>query len=111
MIATGGKGDREIFVYKAGKAGKLTKLHCLRGHTGWIIQLLFDTEDHLLSASEDATIRLWHLVSGELIHVLPQDTGISCLAASKFKPNDVILFGDRDGKLSYLDLETLQVIF
>ena len=33
-VATGGKGDREIFVYKANNAGKLTKLHCLRGHTG-----------------------------------------------------------------------------
>ena len=33
-VATGGKGDREIFVYKGNKAGKLTKLHCLRGHTG-----------------------------------------------------------------------------
>ena len=33
-VATGGKGDREIFVYKANKAGKFTQLHCLRGHTG-----------------------------------------------------------------------------
>lgn len=112
MIATGGKGDREIFVYQASKEGKLTKMHCLRGHTGWIIQLLFDTENHLLSGSEDATIRLWHLTSGELIHVIQQDAGISCLAASKLKgkENDVMLFGDRDGKMSYLDLETLQVL-
>ena len=64
MIATGGRGDREIFVYKASKAGKFAKQHCLRGHTGWIIQLLFDTENHLLSGSEDATIRLWHVGSG-----------------------------------------------
>ena len=34
VIATGGKGDREIFVYKSSKLGKLTKTHCLRGHTG-----------------------------------------------------------------------------
>ena len=65
MIATGGRGDREIFVYKASKAGKIAKQHCLRGHTGWIIQLLFDTENHLLSGSEDATIRLWHVGSGK----------------------------------------------
>ena len=67
MIATGGRGDREIFVYKASKAGKFAKQHCLRGHTGWIIQLLFDTENHLLSGSEDATIRLWHVGSGKYI--------------------------------------------
>lgn len=34
IVATGGKGDREIFVYEATKSGKLTKLHCFRGHTG-----------------------------------------------------------------------------
>ena len=34
VIATGGKGDREIFIYKASNLGKLTKQHCLRGHTG-----------------------------------------------------------------------------
>ena len=65
MIATGGRGDREIFIYKASKTGKFAKQHCLRGHTGWIIQLLFDTENHLLSGSEDATIRLWHVLSGK----------------------------------------------
>ena len=36
-IATGGKGDREIFVYKASKLGKLSKQHCLRGHTGMYV--------------------------------------------------------------------------
>ena len=46
-----------------------------------------------------------------MIHVLHQDAGISCLVASKLKnkQDNVILFGDREGKLSYLDLETLQV--
>ena len=46
-----------------------------------------------------------------MIHVISQDAGISCLAASKLKnkQDNVILFGDREGKLSYLDLETLQV--
>ena len=67
MIATGGRGDREIFIYKASKTGKFAKQHCLRGHTGWIIQLLFDTENHLLSGSEDATIRLWHVLSGKVL--------------------------------------------
>ena len=48
-----------------------------------------------------------------MIHVLHQDAGISCLVASKLKnkQDNVILFGDREGKLSYLDLETLQVQF
>ena len=79
--------------------------------TGWIIQLIFDSEDHLVSGSEDATIRLWDLISGDVIHVIPQDTGISCLVASKLKgqEDDVVLFGDRDGKMSYLDMQTLTV--
>ena len=79
--------------------------------SGWIIQIIFDTEDHLISGSEDATIRLWHLVSGDIIHVIPQDSGISCLTVSKLKgkENDILLFGDRDGKMSYLDFQTLLV--
>ena len=46
-----------------------------------------------------------------MIDVISQDAGISCLVASKLKgkQDNVILFGDREGKLSYLDLETLQV--
>ena len=72
------------------------------------------------------------MVTGDVIHVLQQDAGmnsllicivpnnesllyflgISCMAACKLKgkENDIVLFGDREGKLSYLDLETLQVI-
>ena len=52
-----------------------------------------------------------YVITGEMIHVLHQDAGISCLVASKLKnkQDNVILFGDREGKLSYLDLETLQV--
>lgn len=73
--------------------------------------MIFDSEDHLVSGSEDATIRLWDLISGDVIHVIPQDTGISCLVASKLKgqEDDVVLFGDRDGKMSYLDMQTLTV--
>ena len=86
MIATGGRGDREIFVYKASKAGKFAKQHCLRGHTGWIIQLLFDTENHLLSGSEDATIRLWHVGSGKY-----KKKHISCKVFGGFSWLDRIL--------------------
>ena len=92
MIATGGRGDREIFVYKASKAGKFTKQHCLRGHTGWIIQLLFDTENHLLSGSEDATIRLWHVGSGKYKKIIFHSNFVlSCLASYHINSSFFIL--------------------
>ncbi len=80
--------------------------------TGWIIQLIITGEDQLVSGSEDATIRVWDLLTGSAIHVVTQDAGISCLMASKLKgrEDDLVLFGDRDGKMSYIDLETLHVI-
>ena len=56
-IATGGRGDHEVFIYKATKVGKLSRQHCLKGHSGWIIQIVFDTQNHILTASEDTTIR------------------------------------------------------
>lgn len=113
VVATGGKGDREIFVYDVSEQGKLSKRHRLQGHKGWIIEiLLLVEEDQLISGSEDATIRIWDLTTGQPIHVLEQDAGISCLMASQLpgRQHDLLLFGDKDGKMSYIDLNTLHVL-
>ena len=34
LVATGGRGDKAIFVYEASKAGKLQKKLKLEGHSG-----------------------------------------------------------------------------
>lgn len=51
----------------------------------------------LLSGSEDATIRIWDLDTGECQNILEQDTGISCLLMSPrlgFE-DKLVFFGDQ----------------
>ena len=55
--ATGGQGDKKIFVYRVDSRGRLTRLHTCCGHTGWVrrIAILHTT---MLSGSSDMTIRV-----------------------------------------------------
>ena len=55
----------------------------------------------LASGSEDSSVRLWCLARGTLLRVLPQDEAVTCLTQAG---PDLLLFGDRMGKLSFLDL-------
>ena len=51
----------------------------------------------LLSGSEDASIRIWDLDSGECQNILEQDAGISCLLMSPNAgfDNKLVFFGDQ----------------
>ena len=51
----------------------------------------------LLSGSEDASIRIWDLDSGDCQNVLEQDAGISCLLMSPNAGFDdkLVFFGDQ----------------
>jgi WD40 repeat protein len=51
----------------------------------------------LISGSEDATIRIWDLDSGDCLSVLEQDAGISCLEMAQ-RPgyqDRLVFFGDQ----------------
>ena len=79
---------------------------------GWVIQLLFlDHGAKLASGSEDASIRLWDLKRGTLLRVLPQDEAITTLTISPSKTfADLIIFGDKMGKLSYLNIDERETV-
>lgn len=108
-VATGGRGDKAIFVYRTDDAGALEKLHRLEGHSGWITNLIV-MGDELVSGSEDGSIRFWQLETGVNTRSLPQDEGITTLCSVK---DGLLLFGDKEGKLSYLDVyenETIHLL-
>lgn len=105
-LASGGKGDKKIFVYETDDKGKLWKRFSFEGHDGWVTQLVF-MDDYLVSGSEDASIRIWDLTRGTLFRVFRQDESITCLSVAG---PDLLLFGDKSGKLSYLDLESRTTI-
>ena len=97
-------------MYETDAKGKLWRRHKFSGHEGWVTQLLFVSESSgksrasvLASGSEDSSVRLWCLARGTLLRVLPQDEAVTCLAQAG---PDLLLFGDRMGKLSFLDLNS-----
>jgi len=101
---TGGAADHLICVYCTDDSGELKKRFTLEGHSGWINKLDL-TDTMIISGSQDCTIKLWDLATGDLLQSLQQDAEISCLSLFPLKENYVI-FGDGESKLSLLDLNT-----
>jgi F-box and WD-40 domain protein CDC4 len=70
----------------------------LSGHTSTIRALVFLNDiNRIISASRDATIRVWNIAIGECTDVLTAHTGtIRTLALSR--ASDLLLSGGHDGK-------------
>ena len=81
-------------------------------HSGWIVSIKFVTEDvrtpvHLVSASQGSCIKIWNLDDGSCLQTLEQCAGLTCMLKSTIEgfDNRLFLFGDKEGKLSFVDLE------
>ncbi|QQP57001.1 Uncharacterized protein FKW44_001850 [Caligus rogercresseyi] len=98
FVATGGKGDKLIFVYEA---QSLKPKYKLEGHTGWITGL-FVQDSILISSSADQCIKTWNLTNGSLLRTFEEDAGITVMLPAK----ELILFGDAQSKLSFLNRST-----
>eukprot|EP00092_Neocalanus_flemingeri_P075476 GFUD01093493.1.p1 GENE.GFUD01093493.1~~GFUD01093493.1.p1 ORF type:complete len:511 (+),score=129.28 GFUD01093493.1:81-1613(+) len=99
---TGGAADHLINVYNTNEDGALTKRFTLEGHSGWVNNIDI-TNTMIISGSQDCTIKLWDLETGELFQSLKQDAEISCLRLFPMLEGYVI-FGDGESKMSLLDL-------
>ena len=105
---TGGAADHLIAVYNTNDDGALHKRFTLEGHSGWINNIEI-TNTIIISGSQDCTIKLWDLRTGELLQSLIQDAEISCLRLFPLLEGFVI-FGDGESKMSLLDLATGRTI-
>lgn len=101
---TGGAADHLICVYNTDDDGALKKRFILEGHSGWINKIDM-TNTMIISGSQDYTIKLWDLATGELLQSLIQDAEISCLCVFPLMEGFVI-FGDGESKMSFLDLSS-----
>ena len=58
------------------KLEKVSLIHTLTGHSGKAASLAVSFDGQMIaSGSNDNTIKLWHLGSGELLHTLPGESG------------------------------------
>ena len=74
----------------------------LEGHSGAVtaVAVLADGS-RALSGSDDRTLRLWDLSTGECLAEYMADAAMSCVA---FARGDLIVAGSVDGKLHILEI-------
>lgn len=102
LVATGGAADHLAVVYRTDDQGSLIRRFVLSGHSGWVNCIVI-TESLIVTGSQDQSLKLWDVTSGELLRTLPQDAEISCLSQFPSLPSHLI-FGDGESKLSLLDM-------
>ncbi len=74
----------------------------LGGHTGRVSSVAVLASDRVVSASDDNTLRIRDLESGQPIISFVSDTAISCIAAVG---NDFIAAGSANGAVHILKLQ------
>ena len=80
------------------------KLRTLSGHTGWVYGVALSRDgQRALSASNDNTVKLWNLETGEVLATFTCDSAVyRCAYSDAFK---IIVAGDDGGRLHFLRLE------
>ena len=100
-----GSYDRTAIIYSA---HDLTVLKTLTGHESRVSCAVFIDEDRVATGSDDKSIRIWDVTSGETIHTIKEHSDwVLSLALS---PNcRLLVSGGGDKKLILYDAETYAV--
>lgn len=80
----------------------MTRMYSCCGHSGWVRRLAI-SGSLLVSGSLDMTVRVWDLETGQQVRSLAVDSAVMSLAVPR---KNLILYGDKAGKVSFLNLDT-----
>lgn len=108
-----GSHDMTLRLYRgySGEDGPTFALHCvLRGHSGHVtkVQLPAPLPDHVLSCSDDATVRLWNAELSQCVRVLRGHTSrVTCVVVHQLAGQDCVCVcaGAAGGAISLWELQ------
>jgi WD40 repeat protein len=95
-------GDLAVFNVKTGKV-----LHTMHGHTDIISATVMLDNRHLLSASDDNTLRLWNINNGRCVKVIKVDSPVRTLG---LLDGGHVLSASMDKHLSIWNIEAGEII-
>ena len=94
--------DHEIHIWDVSAA---SKVHTLAGHEGRITGLAFRSNDELISASEDGTVRLWNVT--EEREIRRYRAGLDQVTSIALSPDEQqVVLGVTDGTLRLWEIDS-----
>ena len=83
----------------------MTPRKVLTGHHGWVLSVLFLSNNIIATASRDASVRIWNAGSGETIHEIKEHT--DSINAISLSPNGIkFASASSDGTVKVYDAST-----
>ena len=94
--------DHKIYIWDVSTA---SKVHTLAGHEGRITGLAFRSNDELISASEDGTVRLWNVTEERVIRQF--QAGLNQVTSIALSPDEQqVVLGVTDGTIRLWEINT-----
>ena len=94
--------DHKIYIWDVSAA---SKVHTLAGHEGRITGLAFRSNDELISASEDGTVRLWNVTEEREIRRFRAD--LDQVTSIALSPDELqVVLGLTDGTLRLWEIDS-----